>query len=107
MIAPRLRLVLVMFLVAVPFATAAGLNRGFLPMALLLIGFTLIVVLCDLALGLGRYRHLQFSIPDILHGIRDERVELEVRVRGTVQGNGFVHLAVRFPDGLEPDEEQT
>ena len=107
MIAPRLRLVLVMFLVVVPFATAAGLNRGFLPMALLLIGFTLIVVLCDLALGLGRYRHLQFSVPDILHGIRDERVELEVRVQGTVQSNGFVHLAVRFPDGLEPDEEET
>ncbi len=107
MIAPRLRLVLVMFLVAVPFATAAGLNRGFLPMALLLIGFALIVVLCDLALGLGRYRHLQFSLPDTLRGIRDERVELEVRVQWTVQSNGSVRLAVRFPDGLEPDEEQT
>jgi uncharacterized protein (DUF58 family) len=107
MIAPRFRLVLVMFLVDVPFATAAGLNRGFLPMALLLIGFALIVVLCDLALGLGRYRHLQFSLPDTLRGIRDERVELEVRVQGSVQRSGLVHLAVRFPDGLEPDEEQT
>jgi uncharacterized protein (DUF58 family) len=106
MIAPRLRLILVMFLVAVPSATVAGLNRGFLPIALLLIGFALVVVLCDLALGLGRYRHLQFSLPDTLRGIRDERVELEVRVQGTVKRNGLVHLAVRFPDGLEPDDEQ-
>ena len=51
--------------------------------------------------------NLQFSLPDILHGIRDERIELEVRVRGTVQGNGFVDLAVRFPDELEPEQEQT
>jgi uncharacterized protein (DUF58 family) len=107
MIAPRLRLVLVMFLVAVPLATAAGLNRGLLPPAFLLIGFALIVALGDLALGLGRYRHLQFLLPDTLRGIRDERVELEVRAQWTVQRNGSVRFAVRFPDGLEPDQEQT
>jgi uncharacterized protein (DUF58 family) len=107
MIAPQLRLVLVMFLAAVPFATAAGLNRGFLPMAFLLIGFALIVVLCDLALGLGRYRDLQFSLPDILRGIRDEPVQLELRAQWTIQRNGSVRLAVRFPDGLDADEEQT
>ena len=39
MIAPRLRLVLLMFLVTVPLATVAGLNREFLPIAFLLIGF--------------------------------------------------------------------
>ena len=32
MIAPRLRLVLVMFLLAVPLAIAAGLSRGFFPL---------------------------------------------------------------------------
>jgi uncharacterized protein (DUF58 family) len=106
MIAPRLRLVLVMFLVAVPLATAAGLNRGLLPMAFLLISFALVIVLCDLALGLGRYRHLQFSLPGTLRGIRNERVELEVRAQGAVQRNVSIHLAVCFPDGLEPDKEQ-
>ncbi len=107
MIAPRLRLILLVSLVAVPFATAAGLNRGFLPIAFSLIGFALMVVLCDLALGLGRYRDLQFSLPNTLRGIRDERVELELRAQWTVQRNGSVRLAVRFPDGLEPDQEQT
>lgn len=107
MIAPRLRLVLVMFLVAVPLATVAGLSRGFLPTAFLLIGFALIVVLCDLALSLGRYRHLQFSLPETLRGIRDQRVELEVRAQWTVQRYGSVRLAIHFPDGLEPGEEQT
>jgi uncharacterized protein (DUF58 family) len=107
MIAPRLRLVLVMFLLAVPLATAAGLNRGVLPPAFLLIGFALIVALCDLAFGLGRYRHLKFSLSETLRGIRDERVELEVRAQGPVPRNDSIHLAVRFPKGLEPEEEQT
>jgi uncharacterized protein (DUF58 family) len=107
MIAPRLRLVLVISLVAIPLAIVAGLNRGFLPMGFLLIGFALVVVLCDLALSLGRYRDLQFSLPDTLRGIRDERVELEVRAHWNFPRNGSVRLAVHFPDGLEPDQEQT
>ncbi len=106
MIAPRLRLVVAMFLVAVPLATAAGLSRGFFPIAFLLIGFALILVLCDLALGLGRYRKLQFSLPDILRGIRDERVELEVRAQFAVRHNDSVRLAVRFPKYLDPEQEQ-
>jgi uncharacterized protein (DUF58 family) len=106
MIAPRLRLVIVMFLVAVPLATAAGLSRGFFPIASLLIGFAFIGALCDLALGLGRYRNLQFSLPDILRGIRDERVELEVRAQFFVQRNDSVRLAVTFPEGLDPEHEE-
>jgi uncharacterized protein (DUF58 family) len=106
MIAPRFRLILVMFLVAVPLATTAGLSRGFLPMAFLLIGFTFIVALCDLALGLGRYRSLHFSLPDTLRGIRDQRVELEIRAQFAVQHDGTVRLAVHFPEGLDPEKEQ-
>jgi uncharacterized protein (DUF58 family) len=106
MIAPRLRLVVAMFLVAVPLATAAGLSRGFLPIASLLIGFALILALGDLALGLGRYRKLQFSLPDTLRGIRDERVELEVRAQFAVRRNDSVRLAVRFPRNLDPEQEQ-
>jgi hypothetical protein len=37
MIAPRLHLVLVMSVVAIPLTTAAGLNRGFFSIAFLLI----------------------------------------------------------------------
>jgi uncharacterized protein (DUF58 family) len=107
MIAPRLRLVLVMFLVAVPLATAASLSRGLTPIAFLVIGFALLVALCDFALGLGRYRSLQFSLPDTLRGIRDERVELEARAQFSVRHNDSVRLAVRLPDGLYPEREQT
>ena len=107
MIAPRLPLVLMMFLVAVPLATAAGLSRGLIPIAFLLIGFAFIAALCDLALGLGRYRNLRFLLPATLHGIRNERVELEVRVQCSVRHNDSVRLAVRFPDGLDPEQEQT
>ncbi len=106
MIAPRLRLVLSMCLVAVPLATAAGLNRGLTPIAFLLIAFTLITALCDLAAGLGRYRNLRFYLPDTLLGIRGERVELEVRAQYSAKHNDSMRLAVRFPDGLEPEREQ-
>jgi uncharacterized protein (DUF58 family) len=107
MIAPRLRLVLLMFVVAVPLATAAGLSRDFSPVASLLIGFALIAALGDLALGLGRYRTLQASLPEDLRGIRDERIELEVRAKFSIRHNDSVRLTVRFPDELAPDQEQT
>jgi uncharacterized protein (DUF58 family) len=106
MIAPRLRLVLLMFVAAVPLATAAGLSREFSPIASLLIGFALIVALCDLSFGLGRYRNLQFSLPEDLRGIRDERVELEVRAQFSIRHNDSVRLAVRFPEQFAPDQEQ-
>ena len=107
MIAPRLRLVLVMFLVVVPSATAAGLSRGFFSLASLLIGFAFIVALCDLALGLGRYRTLKFSVPETLRGIRGERVELVVRAQLSMPRNDTVRLAIRLPEGLEQEQEQT
>jgi uncharacterized protein (DUF58 family) len=107
MIAPRLRLVLVMAFVAVPLTTAAGLNRGFFPVSFLLIGFTFVVALCDLALGVGRYRTLQFSVPDILRGIRGEPVQLELKVHFSARHDDTVRLAIRFPDGLDPEQEQT
>jgi uncharacterized protein (DUF58 family) len=107
MIAPRLRLILVMSLVAIPLTTAAGLSRGFFSIAFLLIGFALLVALSDLALGLGRYRTLQFSVPDTLRGIRGERVELAVQAQLSFPQNNSLRLAVRLPDGLEQEEEQT
>ena len=48
-----------MLLVTVPLATIAGLNRGFTPIAVLLIGFVLIAAFGDLVLGCDRYRDLQ------------------------------------------------
>ena len=97
MIAPRLRLVLLMFVVAVPLATAAGLSREFSPIASLLIGFALIAALGDLSLGLGRYRTLQLSLPEDLRGIRDERVELEVRAQFSIRHNDSVTAGRPFP----------
>jgi uncharacterized protein (DUF58 family) len=107
MIAPRLRLVFVMLLVAVPLATAAGLDRSAAPVAFLLIGFALLVAFCDLALGLGRYRRIQFSLPETLRGIRDQPLTLEIRAQLPVQRSDSLRLAVRFPDALQPDQEQT
>jgi uncharacterized protein (DUF58 family) len=106
MIAPRLRLVLLMAFIAVPLATAGGLNRVLLPVSFLLIGFALVAALGDLALGLGRYRTLQFSVPNTLRGIRGERVELELGARFSAQQNDTVRLAVCFPEGLDPEQEQ-
>jgi uncharacterized protein (DUF58 family) len=107
MIAPRSSLVFLLLLVTVPLATIAGLNRGLIPVALLLIGFALVVAAVDLALGLGRHRDLQFSLPETVGGIRDKRSELKVRAQFSVPRNDAVRLAVIFPDGLEPDREQT
>ena len=107
MIAPRPRLVLLMLIVAVPLATAAGLSRGLIPIASLLMGFVFIVVLGDLAFGVGRYRSLRFSLPDTVSGIRDERVELEVRAKFVVRRDGFVQLAVRFPQEIDSEQKQT
>jgi uncharacterized protein (DUF58 family) len=107
MIAPRLRLVLALLLLVVPLATAAGLNRAFLPGSLLLIGFALVTALCDLTFGLGRFRNLRFSLPDTLRGIRGEPVELEIRAQFSTQGKETVRLAIRFPEGLDPEREQT
>ena len=107
MIAPRSSLVFLLLLVTVPLATIAGLNRGLIPVALLLIGFALVVAAVDLALGLGRHRDLQFSLPETVGGIRDKRSELKVRAQCSVPRNDAVRLAVIFPDGLEPDREQT
>src|ERR1700745_3811426 len=107
MIAPRLSLVLLLLFVTLPLATIAGVNRASTPIALLLIGFVLIVAAVDLALGLGRFRDLQFSLPETVWGIRDKRSELMVRAQFSGSRNGAVRLAVIFPDGLEPDSEQT
>jgi uncharacterized protein (DUF58 family) len=107
MIAPRLRLVLVMLLLAVPLTIAAGVSRGFFPLAFLLIGFAFLVALADLALGLGRFKNTRFSLPDTLRGIRDEPVELEVRVQFAARDNATIRLAVIFPKELEPENEQT
>ena len=81
MIAPRLSLVLLLFFVTLPLATIAGLNRASTPIALFLIGFVLIFAAVDLALGLGRFRDLQFSLPKTVRGIRDKRSELTVRAQ--------------------------
>ena len=88
MIAPRLRLILLMLLVTVPLATIAGLNQGFTPIAVLLIGFVLIAAFGDLVLGCGRYRDLQLSLPEIVRGFGTSalswRSERSFRLRITV-----------------------
>ncbi len=107
MTAPRLKLVLWMLLITVPLATIAGLNRGFAPIALLLIGFVLISAGVDFVLGYGRYRDLKFSLPETVRAIRDQRAELEVRVQSSFPHHGILRLAVLFPDGLESEAEPT
>jgi uncharacterized protein (DUF58 family) len=106
MIAPRLRLVLLMAFVAMPLATAAGLNWTFFPFSFLLIGFAIVAALYDLALGLGRYRSIQFSVPETLRGIRGEPVDLELKAHFLARRNDTLRLAIRFPEGLEPKDEQ-
>ena len=106
MIAPRLRLVLLLLFVTLPLATIAGLHRASTPIALFFIGFVLVVAAVDLALGLCRFRDLQFSLPEAVSGIRDKRTELQVRAQFPGLRNGAVRLAVIFPEGLEPDSEQ-
>jgi uncharacterized protein (DUF58 family) len=107
MIAPRLRLVLVMLVVTVPLAAAAGLSPRLLPIALLLIGLLVVAALFDLALGLSRYRSLQFLLPEVLRGTLAERAELEIQVKRVTLGNGAMRLAVGFPDGLQPERSET
>jgi uncharacterized protein (DUF58 family) len=107
MIAPRLRFVLLMLLVSVPLATAAGLSRGLLPFSLLLIALAVVAALFDLALGLGRYRSLDFAVPEVVLGILAERTELEVRAKYTALKTEPVRLAVLFPDGLDPGRNET
>jgi len=107
MIAPRLRLVLVMLFVAVPVATASGLNPGLLPASLLLIGLAVVTSLFDLALGLGRYRDLDFVLPEVLRVTLAEREELEIQVKGATPTNETMRLGVGFPDGLEPEHTET
>jgi uncharacterized protein (DUF58 family) len=105
MIAPRSSLVLLLLFVAVPLATITGLNRA--PIALFFIGVVLIIAAVDLALGLGRYQDLQFSLPETVCGIRGKRSELKVRAQFPGSRHDAVRLAVIFPDGLEADKEQT
>jgi uncharacterized protein (DUF58 family) len=107
MITPGLRLVLVMLVVAVPLATAAGLSPGLLPIGLLLIGLTVVTTFFDLALGLNRYRDLDFVAPEVLRGTLGERAELEVQVKRATLKNGSIRLAVAFPDGLQPERTET
>ncbi len=107
MIAPRLRLVLVMLVVAVPLATAAGVSPGLLRFSLLLIGLALIIALLDLALGLGRYRDLDFLLPGVVRGTVAEPAELEIQTQHITVGNGKIRLAVGFPDGLESERTET
>jgi uncharacterized protein (DUF58 family) len=107
MIAPRLRLVLVMLIVTVPLATAAGVSPGLLGISLLLIGLALIIALLDLALGLGRYRDLNFLLPGVVRGTVAEPAELEIQTQHITVGNGEIRLAVGFPDGLESERTET
>jgi uncharacterized protein (DUF58 family) len=107
MIAPRLKLILLLLIVTVPLATIAGLNRGFTPIAALLIGLVLIAAFGDLVLGWGRHRDLQLSLPETVRGIRGQRSQLEVRAQFSAPHNDSVRLAVMFPDGLESEPEQS
>ena len=108
MIAPRLRLVLVMFLVAVPLATAAGLSRGFSPIAFLLIGFALIVALV-------RSRPwLSVAIETCNSLFPTFSAESGTNASNSRSGRTFLsdrtiplRLAVAFPEGLHPEQEQT
>ena len=101
MIAPRLRLVLLMLLVAVPLATAAGLNRAFSPVAFLLIGFALIVRPVR-----SRPRPRSLSKPAILssgHSPRNPGRTRRYWRSGrsfSVRRNDTLRLAVRFPKEL-------
>ena len=105
MIAPRLRLVLLMLLVTMPLATIAGLSRSFTPIALLLIGFVLVASFGDLVLGFGRYRDLKLSLPENVRGIRDQFSKLEVRAQFSFPHKNPVRLAVMFPEGLESEAD--
>ncbi|HEY2123628.1 MAG TPA: DUF58 domain-containing protein [Chthoniobacterales bacterium] len=107
MIAPRLRLVLVMLVVTVPLATAAGVSPGLLRISLLLIGLALIIALLDFALGLGRYRDLDFLLPGVVRGTVAEPAELEIQTQHITVGIGGIRLAVGFPDGLESERAET
>ena len=107
MIAPRLRLVLVMLVVTVPLATVAGLNPGVMRISLLLIGLALFIALLDLVLGLGRYRDLGFLLPELVRGTLAEPAELAIQTAHLAVGNGKMRLAVGFPDGLEPECTET
>lgn len=107
MIAPRLRLVLVMLVVTVPLATAAGVSTGLLRISLLLIGLALIIALLDFALGLGRYRDLDFLLPGVVRGTVAEPAELEIQTQHITVGIGGIRLAVGFPDGLESERAET
>jgi uncharacterized protein (DUF58 family) len=107
MIAPRLRLVLVMLVVTVPLATAAGVSTALLRISLLLIGLALIIALLDLALGFGRYRGLDFLLPGLVRGTLAEPAELEIQTQHITVGNGEIRLAIGFPDGLESERTET
>jgi len=86
MIAPRLRLVLLTLVVTVPLATAAGVSPGLSRISLLLIGLALIIALLDLALGLGRYRDLDFLLPGLVRGTLAEPAELEIQTQHITVG---------------------
>jgi uncharacterized protein (DUF58 family) len=106
MIAPRLRLVLTMFSVAVPLATVAGLNHKLAPISVLLIGAAILAVLFDLLVGGDQYRALEFSLPDFVRGIVNEVAQLETRVKHNDRKKAVIRVAVSFPDGLDPERDQ-
>jgi uncharacterized protein (DUF58 family) len=106
MIAPRLRLVLTMFFVTVPLSTVAGLDEKLLPISLLLVSIAIFVTLFDLAVSIGRFRDLEFSLPEVIKGIAAESAQLEIRAKHEGRTNAVVRLGVVFPDGLEPEREQ-
>src|SRR5271169_1901240 len=100
MIAPRLRLVLVMLFVTVPLATAAGLSPGLWPIALLIIGLALVITFFDLAFGLNRHRDLNIALSEVVRGTLAERAELEIQVMRPTRKSGRMRVSARFPDGL-------
>ena len=106
MIAPRLRLVLTTFFVAVPLATVAGFNHGLAPISVLLIGIVILLGLFDLLFARHRYRTLDFSLPEVVRGIVSEVAQLETRAKHNGRKNAVIRVAVSFPDGLEPEADQ-
>ena len=81
MIVPRSRLLLWVAAVVVPFATVAGLFPATAPLALVVIGIFVVVIILDAVLAYGTLDGISIETPGVTRLSKDRSADLELRIK--------------------------
>ena len=103
MIAPRTNLVVWAAAIILPLSILAGVVGGLRSICVLGIMVFVLASLVDLLLGLGKYRQLEFQIPQVNRVTAGRDFTLDLKLTGTGLRGGAIRLALGLPPTVKAD----